>query len=338
MRFAYPHVLWLFWALPVFVLVLVRSRSAATERVEEFTGSVLRDELSASVDHRRRRWRATLRILGLALLIFAAARPQWGASEVEVQQKGIDLVIALDVSRSMLAEDVQPNRLFRAKAELGDLIDGLEGDRVGLVFFAGGAFPQCPVTVDYPAARLFLSQADPSMISSQGTDIGTAVDVALKLFDQDRGRHRVILLVTDGEDFADGIEAAAQKLRKSGVVLHAVGIGTAGGAPIPKISDDGRREGFVRDSQGNVAMSRLEEGALLELARSTGGIYLRAGTAGIDVARLRTELDAVEGRSYSEQRVVSYQERFAWPLILSMLLLGIEALLNDRRPEPRRAR
>jgi Ca-activated chloride channel homolog len=336
MRFAHPHILWLFWLLPLFVLLLAQTRARAWRRLAEFTGDSLRAELTASVDHGRRRWRATLRVLALALLIFAAARPQWGASEVEVQQKGIDLVVALDVSRSMLAEDIQPNRLFRAKAELGELIDGLDGDRIGLVFFAGAAFPQCPVTVDYPAARLFLSQADPSMISAQGTDIGSALDVALSLFDTEEGRHRVILLVTDGEDFAGGVEEAARKLRQSGVVLHGVGIGTPGGAPMPSISDAGRREGFVRDPEGNVAMSRLEEGPLLDLARSTGGIYLRAGTGGIDVPRLRSELDAVEGRSYSEQRVVSYQERFAIPLLAAMLLLAAEAMLSDRVRRRRR--
>lgn len=334
MHFAHPQILWLLWLVPLFVALLVHTRARARRRLREFTGPSLEAELTRSVDERRRRWRAVLRVSALVLLILAAARPQWGASEVEVEQKGIDLVIALDVSRSMMAEDIQPDRLQRAKAELSDLIESLDGDRVGLVLFAGAAFPQCPVTVDYAAARLFLSQADPSMISTQGTDIGTAVDVALELFDEERGRHRVILLVTDGEDFAGGIDDAAERIRQEGVTLHAVGMGTAEGAPMPDVDDSGRRVGFVQDEEGNVAMSRLEEGPLIELSRATGGIYARAGRSGLDLARLQAEIQTAEGRAYSEQRVVSYQERYPLPLAAALLLLMVEGVLRDRRGRP----
>jgi Ca-activated chloride channel family protein len=251
--------------------------------------------------------------------------------EVEVEQEGIDVVVALDISRSMLAEDVAPSRLARAKAELAGLIDSLDGDRVGLVFFAGAAFPQCPLTVDYAAARLFLSQADPTMISAQGTSLAVAVRTALDLFDEESGRTRVILAVTDGEDFEGGLGEVREELSERGVSLFAVGIGTADGAPIPQLDDYGRRQGFVRDRGGKVVISRLEEAELISIVQGTGGVYARAGSGGLDIDRLRREISALEGSAYSSQRVTSYQDRFVLPLAFALVLLAAESFIRDRR-------
>ncbi|RKZ12779.1 VWA domain-containing protein, partial [bacterium] len=195
MRFAWSEILWLYWALPLLVLLFVLFRSRARQRLARFADLPMANKLAGSVDGPARIWRSALRVTAFALLILAAARPQWGVSEVDVEQEGIDVVIALDISRSMLAEDVAPSRLARARAELAGLIDSFDGDRVGLVFFAGAAFPQCPLTIDYAAARLFLSQADPSMISAQGTSLSIAVQTSLELFDDESGRSRVILAV-----------------------------------------------------------------------------------------------------------------------------------------------
>jgi Ca-activated chloride channel family protein len=233
----------------------------------------------------------------------------------------------------MLADDIKPSRLTRAKAEIGDLVESLAGDRVGLVFFAGAAFPQCPLTVDYAATRLFLSQADPSMIGAQGTDIASALRTALELFDENDSTYKVILLITDGEDFAGGLDEVRDEILRRGVLLYAIGLGTAEGAPVPDVDDAGQRVGFVRDEDGNVVISRLDEAPLLELTRASGGVYARAGTGGLDLARLRAELDSLEGRVFAAQRVTSYQERFAWPLSAAILLLLVEGLVRDRRRE-----
>ncbi len=206
MRFAHPEILWLLWALPALVVVFYFARKSARRRTLRFIGSDLEQQLVIGRRDRRRMGRAALLLLVLSQLILAAARPQWGANKVEVEQKGSDVVIALDISRSMLAEDIKPSRLTRAKVELADLMDDLNGDRVGLVFFAGAAFPQCPLTVDYSAARLFLSQADPTMIGSQGTNIEAAMSTALELFREEKGGYRAVILVTDGEDFAGGLD------------------------------------------------------------------------------------------------------------------------------------
>ena len=333
MRFAHPEFLWLIWAVPLLALGLAIARRRANERLRAFVSDRLGGEMAGTVDHGRRFWKAGLRLAALTLLIVAAARPQWGASEVEVEQEGIDLVVALDISRSMLAEDVEPSRLGRAKAEISALIESLDGDRVGLVFFAGGAFPQCPLTVDYSAARLFLSQADPTMIGSQGTDLAAALRTSMELFGDEGGRSRVVLVVTDGEDFGGELEDALDELREAGIALYAVGIGTPEGAPIPDFDDTGRRQGFVRDRDGDVVISRLEEAGLLELVRGTEGVYARAGRTGLDIARLQSELGALEGGAFRSQRVVRHQDRYTHPLAAALVLLIVEAWIRDRRRE-----
>lgn len=334
MRMAHPQILWLLWVIPLLAVVLAVARSRAHRGLVRFAQAERLSELAGPIPHGRRIMRAGLRLFALAFLVVAAARPQWGASEVEVEQEGIDLVVALDISRSMRAEDLVPSRLGRAKVEIGELIESLDGDRIGLVFFAGAAFPQCPLTVDYAAARLFLDQADPDMISAQGTDIGAALQTALELFGEEGGRTRVVLLVTDGEDFAGQTDAVLRRLRESAVVLYAIGLGTAEGAPIPEVDAHGARTGFVRDGQGRVVLSRLEEGALLELVRAGGGVYARAGSAGLDLSRLRDEIRSLEGEAYRSQRVVRYRERYAWPLAIALSLLLFEAWILDPRRRP----
>jgi Ca-activated chloride channel family protein len=331
MQFAHPQALWLFWLLPLVVLAFWWSRKRAAERLGRLASPLQLQLLQDGQSVSRRRWRGALRVLALSQFILALARPQWGASEVDVEQQGIDLVVALDISRSMLAADIQPDRLRRAKVELGDLIESLDGDRVGLVFFAGGAFAQCPLTVDYAAARLFLDQADPSMIDAQGTDLASALSTSLELLGENSGSFQVILLVSDGEDFGGGIESLLDELRRRNVLLYAIGMGTAEGAPIPEFDEGGLRQGFYRDREGQVVMSRLVEAPLLELTRTTGGVYVRAGAGGIDASRLGAELRALEGRRFAARKVTSYEERFAWPLSAGLLLLGLESLVGDRR-------
>lgn len=333
MRFAHPELLWLILAVPTLWVLLLATRSRAARRLHEFVAPGLHASLGIDPRRSRRAWRSALRLVALGLLVIAAARPQWGASEVEVEQEGIDLVVALDISRSMLAEDVKPSRLDRAKLEISELVESLDGDRVGLVFFAGAAFPQCPLTVDYAAARLFLSQADPTMIGAQGTDLSSALFTALELFDDEGGRARVILVVTDGEDFGDDVAPALEALREKQVTLYAVGMGTAEGAPIPDVDETGRRRGFVRDRDGDVVMSRLEEAELLSLVSATEGAYARADRGGLDVERLRAEIAGIEGAAFQAQRIVSYQERYFWPLALAVLLLVVEGFVRDRREE-----
>jgi Ca-activated chloride channel family protein len=331
MRFAVPEMLWLFWLLPLVWFAFWVAKRQATRRLARFARVERLYELAPPPGASRGRVRAAARLLALSCVILALGRPQWGASEMEVEQAGIELIIALDISRSMMAQDVKPDRLTRAKGGISELVESLHGDRVGLVFFAGGAFAQCPLTTDYGAIRLFLSQADPSMIGSQGTDLAVALNTCLELFGEDDGStHRVILLVTDGEDFGEGIEAISEGLRRADITMYAIGMGTTEGAPIPDFNDAGVREGFVRDREGNVAISRLDEAPLIQLSRATEGVYVRAGSRGIDIERLGAELDALEDTKYAAKRITSYQERAIFPMLLAMVLLLGELALRDR--------
>lgn len=335
MRFADPLMLWFIWLLPGVVLLMWWARSAAARRLRRFADAERFPQLLGGRGPSSGRRRAAIRILALGAVIAALARPQWGASEVEVEQSGIELVVALDISRSMLATDIKPSRLVRAKAELGALLESLSGDRVGLVYFAGAAFPQCPLTVDYAAVRLFLSQADPSMIGDQGTDLAAALDNCMELFgDEDGSSQRVILLVTDGEDFGEGVDEIVDSFRAKGVQVYAVGMGTPEGSPIPNFDDQGIQQGFVRDREGSVVISRLDETPLLSLSRSTGGIYVRAGAGGVDTRRLAAELRGLQGASYAAKRVTNYEERAAWPLGLALLLLIAEMFWPATRRRP----
>ena len=331
MRFAVAEMLWLFWLLPLVWFSFWLARRGARRRLLRHATAERLRELAPPASSRRGHLRAGVRILALSCLILALGRPQWGASEMEVEQAGVDIVIALDISRSMLAQDVKPDRLTRAKGEIAELVESLEGDRVGLVFFAGAAFAQCPLTADYGAIRLFLSQADPSMIGSQGTDLAVALDNCLELFGENDGStHRVVILVTDGEDFGEGIGEISDTLRAKGITLYAIGMGTVEGAPMPDLDDAGIRRGFVRDREGNVAISRLDEAPLIQLSRATEGVYVRAGSRGIDIDRLRMELEALEDAQYAAKRITNYEERAMWPLGIAILLLLIEPAIRDR--------
>ena len=264
--------------------------------------------LAGGVSARRRRYKAALVVLGVSLLALALAGPRYGTQVREVEREGADLIIALDVSQSMLAEDVAPSRLERAKREIGTLLGELRGDRVGLVIFAGDAFLQCPLTSDYSAVRLFLDVASPALMPSQGTDFSAALRVAREAFEtplseDDAGdRTRALLFVSDGENHVSGIEALVEEAREAGIHLFAAGVGETTGAPIP-VYDDGRRVGFKEDRSGRVVTTRLEEEALRALGGTDG--YFR-------VARTSSGLPRLHGALLKNEQDVHLFERLAF--------------------------
>ncbi len=284
-------------------------------------------------DHPRlRAWSRFLLLAAVFWLLIAAARPQWGASEVTVSQRGSDVVVALDISNSMLADDVVPNRMGRAKAELDAFLDRLQDSRIGLVFFAGSAFVQCPLTLDYGTARIFLDMAGPDMISEQGTAIAAALQTAHDLLTNGRGDQtpgfQAILLVTDGEDLEGNWEDVAKKCLDDNIRIIPVGVGSTEGGLIPVTDDQGRPNGFMKDSQGNVVMSRLDMVALQKLAAMDGGSAFRIGVDGMAGDRLFGELDRLGKRELEERRISAYQERYLWPLLLAILCLVTRSLLQ----------
>lgn len=291
----------------------------------------LLDRLTATVDRRARAAKHAALLAAVALLVAALARPQFGSRVETVRREGQDIVAAIDLSASMTAEDVAPNRLDRAKFAVADLIGRLTGDRIGLVAFAGEAFVQSPLTSDYGAAALFLNAMDTDMISVQGTNLGQAVAVALDAFADTERRHRVLVIITDGEDHEGEVEEAVDRAVEAGVRIYTVGIGSAEGVPIPEFDEAGRPQGFRRDDDGTVVTTQLDEATLRTMAERTGGLYYRASPGGAELEALADEVTGGEGQEFEAEQVTVFDEQYQLFLGLALALLAAEVLLPDRR-------
>ncbi len=327
MHFGSPASFWWLAVVPVLIVFLVwayRTRRQARQRF------ALPETLAASVHHAARRWKSALLVAGIGLAAAALTQPRWGFEWREVKRKGVDVFVLLDVSKSMWTEDVRPNRLTQAKFACEDLLQKLEGDRVGLIAFAGTAFVQCPLTIDYEAFRLTLRDAAPGIIPRGGTAIGPAIRTALKGFEAGEGRDRAIVLITDGEQTEGDALAAAEEAARAGVHIYAIGVGTAEGELIP-VREDGQMS-FLKDREGKVVKSRLDEETLKQLAWKTGGIYVRsaAGDFGMDTIYEKGigQLQKKEAGAKLQKR---YFERFQWPLGIGFALLLLESFISDRR-------
>lgn len=325
-----PHLLWLLLLLPAvaaFFLWALRRRQAALQR---FAEARLLPILTPDLDTRRYRWSAGSIIAAIGLLLIAVAGPQWGFHWEEVQREGVDLILAVDTSRSMLAEDVKPNRLERAKLGIQDLVAQLRGDRVGLVAFAGSAFTQCPLTLDYAAFGESLRALQIGIIPKGGTAIAEAMRTSIDAFEGHQGKHTALILITDGEDHGGDIDEAIQQASERGIRIYTVGIGSPDGDLIP-ITVDGQQT-FVKDRKGQVVKSRLDEAVLQKVAAETNGAYVRAAgpSLGLDqvYADYISKLDKRELKSTMEKK---FEQRFQLPLLAAVLLLLIEPLIGSRR-------
>ncbi len=330
-RFASSDWLWALGLVPVLLLLYAAAARRRTSALRELGDLELVARLTSSVSPAVRRWKAALTAVALALLVLALARPQFGTRVETVRSVGQDIVVAVDLSRSMLAEDVVPSRLERSRFAILRLIDGLDGDRIGLVAFAGTAFVQSPLTVDYAAAGMFLGAMHPDWMPVQGTDLGAALRVSLDALEQGARDARVIVIVTDGEDHEDDFEAELQRAVESGVRVHVVGIGTTEGVPIPLYDAQGRRTGFVRDEEGNVVTTRLGDQTLGAVAERTGARYVRVGAGGAALDDLVRELAGGAGTALEERQVTLFEEQFQLFLGLALGLLLLEWLLPERR-------
>jgi Ca-activated chloride channel family protein len=330
-NFANPTALWWLAALPLLAAFLIAAWRARRRALEQFAGPPLSDRLATTLHRGGRTWKAVLVVGAILFAILALARPRWGFEWHEVKHRGVDVFVLLDVSRSMLAEDVRPNRLTQAKFAVKDLAQKLRGDRVGLVAFAGTAFVQCPLTVDYEAFRLTLQDANPGVIPVGGSTVGLAIRTALKGFEAGEGRERAIVLITDGESTDDDALQAADEAARQGVRIYCIGIGTTEGELIP-VREPGKAMEFVKDQQGQVVKSRLDEETLKQIALTTGGIYVRSapGDFGMDDIYERG-IAQLEQSEYESKLQKRYFERFQWPLGIALALLMMEAFISDRR-------
>jgi len=322
--------LWLLAVIPV-LWVLLRLADA---RARRRTATLLGPRAEAHIEDRmsgHRTWRRVLLAWGMVSLIVALARPQWGADEVEVVQHGTDVVIALDISNSMLARDVTPNRLVRARAEVASFLQEFDHGQVGLVLFAGQAFVQCPLTLDLGAVELFLRMADTDMISEQGTALGAALETSVDMLamgDEAGPSRRAVILVTDGENLEGGWEEAAEHCRAEDVIVFPIGVGLETGGLVPVGGED---EGYMKDEEGNVVLSRLDVEALDGLARATGGAAFRIGPGSLDGDGLAAALTGLGEHELTSRHVAAYRERYIWPLAFAALLFFLRFVLRPRR-------
>ncbi len=329
-RFGSVELLLGLLVLPVigaFFWTTVRARRSALERFGDLD---LVRRLSASVSQRGRLAKAILLLAAVGLSVLTLARPQFGTRVETVRSQGQDILVAIDVSLSMMAEDVRPNRLERAKLEVSRMLGILDGDRLGLVAFAGDAFVQSPLTVDYGAAAMFLAAMEPDLIPIQGTNLGEALSVALDAFEEGSRDHRTLIVITDGEDHEGEVEAGVDRAVEMGVNIYTVGIGSTDGVPIPEIDEAGRRSGFKRDEDGNVVTTRLDEAMLIRVAEATGGRYFRAGEPGA-LAPLIDEILRGEGRELEAREVTQFEEQFKIFLGIALMMLLAESVVPDRR-------
>ena len=330
MKFGNLSYLFLLWLVPVLVFFYLYVFLKKDKLIKEFCGDELFARLLPSVQKSRQRLKAFLIIAGTFFLIIALVRPKWGFHWEDIRRVGIDVIIAVDVSKSMLAEDIKPNRLERAKREVYDLCRMVEGDRIGLIAFAGTSFVQCPLTLDYGAFRMFLDYLSPDLIATQGTAMGAAIRRATESFSRHERKSKALILITDGEDHDSRPLEAAREAKKEGIRIFTIGIGKDEGSPIPLSDGHG---GFHKDRSGNVVLSRLDETTLQKIALETGGSYVRSVTGDMDLEKIyKNDIKGtIEQKELRSTRQKRWEERFQWFICAGLLAVLLEFFIREKR-------
>ncbi len=329
LRFANDHYFMLLLLLPLFIVFYWRVFRWKTRAMQRFGNLELIKKLTASVSRGRQVLKASLLVTVLFCMTLALTRPQIGTRLEEVKREGVDIFVALDVSTSMLAEDIKPSRLDKAKHEISTFVDLLRGDRIGLIAFAGDAFVQCPLTLDYGAAKTFLDIMDPSLLPEPGTNLSAAIRTAMKSFESQERKHKVLVLITDGEDHGDDVLKMAEAADREGVVLYTVGIGSPKGVPIPVYDKYGNKE-FKKDRKGEVILTKLDQLTLEKLALLTGGKYYQSVTGETRLEMIYDEISKMEKKELASRKFSQYEDRFQYILGFAIMLLLLEIFLSER--------
>ena len=331
----YENINYLYLLPIVFIMALAyiafyKNRQNA---IKKFVQAELMDSIVASVSKRKQKIKAVFVITALLFIIFSLVQPKWGYHWEDVERRGIDLVVAVDTSRSMLADDIKPNRLQAAKREINDLINVIDGDRVGLVAFAGTAFLQCPLTLDYGAFNLFLDDINTSLIPVGGTSFGEAIKKSMSAFSSKLKKHKAIVLITDGEDHQGNAMEMAKAAKEQGIVVYTVGVGKKEGAYI-KLKDGKGNETLLKDREGQVVKTHLDEVLLNKIALETGGAYTPAYGTQWGLANIYTNIIGnMEEKQLGGRKIKLYENRFQIPLFIALILITLESLIGERTSE-----
>lgn len=326
-KFANPDYLYLLIIIPFLVAFFVMYRIMRKRNIKTFGNPELINQLMPDVSIYRPYVKFFLLLAVIILAIFILARPQFGSKLETVKQKNVEIMVALDVSNSMLAEDVAPNRLERAKQILLRLVDGLNNDKIGLVVFAGDAFIQLPITADHVSAKMFMSAISTNMVARQGTSIGAAIDLSARSFSSTEGVGRAIIVITDGEDHEDNAVEAARMAAEKGIVVHVIGIGGTKSVPIPIPGTSN----FRRDKDGNIVVTQLNEQMCKEIAQAGNGIYVRADNSNTALRIITQEIEKMSASEIETKVYSEYNEQFQTLAWIALFLLLIECFILYRK-------
>lgn len=328
-RFANIEYLWGLLLIPLLALFFVWSRISRRRALKKFGQQEILGQLMPYSSGNRPVVKFIILMLALAFFVVGIARPQFGSKLKTEKREGVELMIALDVSNSMMAEDIQPNRLERAKRAISRLVDRLKDDKIGLIVFAGDAYTQLPITTDYNSAKLFLNSVNTQIVPKQGTAIGAAIDLARKSFTPNGEANKAIIIITDGENHEDDALASAKAALDEGAIVHTIGMGLPSGSPIPVLRNG--QTDYLKDRDGNVVVTKLNEQMLEQIAATGGGIYVRANNAQVGLNALFDEINKMEKQEMETRTYSEYDDQFQYFFAVGLFLLLLEFVILERK-------
>jgi len=329
-KFGNVEILYGLAIIPVLVIVFIIAYHSKKRALKRFGELKIISGLMPYVSHSRPVLKFIFLMLALVSIIFAAADPQFGSKLEKVKREGVEIIIALDVSNSMLAEDIKPNRLERAKRSISKMIDQLRNDKIGLIIFAGDAYVQVPITTDYSAVKMYLETIDTDIVPRQGTAIGSAIDLGLRSFDEESNLDKAMIVITDGENHQGNAIEAAEKAADKGIAIHMIGMGSNKGVPIPLRKQNGQVV-YQKDQNGNTVISKLNEKVLKNIAAETDGSFSLATNSSTGLNELFKEISKMEKKEIESKIYADYEHRFQYLIGLALLFLFIDIMLLDRK-------
>lgn len=328
-RFHNPEYLYLLLLVPVLLIFMIINARLRSKKIKTAGDEALIKKMMPGFSSYRVNFKSFLQLLAVTLAVFILARPQFGSKLEEIKREGVEVIIALDVSNSMMAEDIQPNRLERAKQAISTLVDRLREDKIGLIVFAGDAYTQIPVTTDYVSAKMFLSSISPGIVPKQGTSLESAIDLGINSFSPKMEDSRALVIITDGENHEGRVMEAVERANEKGVVIHTIGIGSSTGVPVP-VTNQGRKD-YLKDNEGNTVITKLDEEVLKQIAFSSGGKYVKASNTNIGLNSIFNEISSMKTQELEGTMYTEYDDQFQVIAALVLLVLLADILIMERR-------
>ncbi|HCC71306.1 MAG TPA: hypothetical protein DEQ09_09180 [Bacteroidales bacterium] len=328
-KFHNPEYLYLLILIPVLILIMAVNNRISRKKIRAAGEQHLIKSLIPEFSFFRRNLKFFFQLLAFILMIIVLARPQFGSKLEEVKREGVEVIIALDVSNSMLAEDIQPNRLERAKQAISSLVERLQDDKIGLIVFAGDAYTQIPVTTDYVSAKMFLSSISPGIVPKQGTSLSSAINLGMSSFSPAVDESKALIIITDGENHEDDPVPMAEQAAEKDIVIHTIGIGSSSGVPVPVINN-GKRN-YLKDNEGNTVITKLDQDILKKIAFASGGKYVKASNTNIGLNTIFNEISSMKKQELEGTVYTEYDEQFQIFAAMALFLLLLDVIIMERR-------